>query len=191
MCRLDTPFPDPREGGAQCGEGEWDGAMVWGSPFANVTIGDTTVITAVKAFGLLGHGTARAAGIGRVSTYYDGSNVSTQLEYGLIDGKRYGTPLSGFPATVSSSASPMAAPLDLHAFPSPTPGPITLTLDLATPQPVELAAFDALGRRVWHTKLVASDRQRVEVDASAWAPGLYVVRALAGDARETVTVVRR
>ena len=55
-----------------------------------------------------------------------------------------------------------------------------------------LAAFDALGRRVWADELArGTGRQRVEINASAWAPGLYIVRAVAGDVSSIATVVRR
>ncbi|GAB5537562.1 MAG: hypothetical protein Rubg2KO_38110 [Rubricoccaceae bacterium] len=93
---------------------------------------------------------------------------------------------------VASDASPTLTALTLRAFPSPTAGPVTLALDFPDPQPVELAAFDALGRRVWNDELASGTGcQRVEIDASAWAPGLYIVRAVAGDASSTATVVRR
>jgi len=93
---------------------------------------------------------------------------------------------------IDAAASPTTPTLTLQAFPSPTTGPFVLTLDLPDPQPVELVAFDALGRRVWHHELArTSGRQRVEIDASTWAPGLYIVRAVAGDVSSTATVVRR
>ena len=112
---------------------------------------------------------------------------SSWLTYARIDGQEYGQPVP-----VASPASPTTAPLTLTAFPSPTRGPLTLALDNPAPGPVELAAFDALGRRVWHTERAGtSGRQRVEIDASAWAPGLYIIRALTRDASATTTVVRR
>ncbi|MEO0558489.1 MAG: hypothetical protein AAF170_09925 [Bacteroidota bacterium] len=188
-CRFDTPFPNPKDGYRFCTglEGE---AMVFGSPSEQISIGDTVITVAAKAFDILGHGTMRAAGIGRVSTWYDGSLIETRLEYALINGRVYGTPLPGFPAVVSSSASPTPHALTLRAFPSPSAGPITLLLASPYPQSVELAAFDALGRRVWHRELMAG-HERIQIDASPWAPGLYLVRAVAGDASATATVVRR
>ena len=98
----------------------------------------------------------------------------------------------GEPAPVSSFASPPARALAVRAFPNPSVGPIMVALDVPTTGTIELATFDALGRRIWHRELAMSTaRQRVEIDASAWAPGLYVVRALAGDASATTTFVRR
>lgn len=93
---------------------------------------------------------------------------------------------------VVAEDSPELTALSLHAFPTPTPGPLALTLDVPTPGAVTFEAFDALGRRVWHRETaLGAGRQRLDVDASAWAPGLYIVRVTAGDATATARVVRR
>jgi len=98
-------------------------------------------------------------------------------------GARYG---------VASEAAPEAARLGLAVGPNPTAGPLALALDVPVPGAVTVEAFDALGRRVWHqTVALGTGRQRLDVDARAWAPGLYVVRATAGDATASASVVRR
>ncbi|GAB5537559.1 MAG: hypothetical protein Rubg2KO_38080 [Rubricoccaceae bacterium] len=192
-CRLDAPFPGPGSDSEPCVDSDFGGeASVYGSPEETLTIGGTPLTTAVKTYVNLGGGATFAAGVGLVSRAGDGSLNERVLEYAVIDGQSIGNPLPDLPALVAAPASPTTAALSLAAFPSPTAGPITLALDLPDPQPVALAAFDALGRRVWHDELArGADRQRVEIDASAWAPGLYLVRAVAGDASSTVTVVRR
>ena len=93
---------------------------------------------------------------------------------------------------VASEAAPGASVFALAAAPNPTAGPLSLSLTLPEAQTVRLEAFDALGRRVWHLEApLGAGPQRVAVDASAWAPGLYVVRATAGRASAATRVVRR
>ncbi len=85
-----------------------------------------------------------------------------------------------------------AAVLTLRATPNPTAGALVLTLTLSEAKTVAVEAFDALGRRVWQQNAVlTAGSQTVAVDASAWAPGVYVVRATAGRASATARVVRR
>jgi len=191
-CAYDAPFPGP-SGTAPClTDGEWTGLVVYGSYEVTFHIGDSVRVGPLKSFDSLGGWASVAADIGIVSSGGDGSVVSTELEYAVVGGRTYGAPIEGLPVPVSSIPNPTAPTLALHAFPSPTAGPLTVTLDLPEPEPVELAVFDAVGRRVWHHELVRSTgRQRVEIDVSAWAPGLYLVRATTGDASSTVTVVRR
>ena len=93
---------------------------------------------------------------------------------------------------VAANGEPESTPLAVTAFPSPTAGPLALAVDVPMTGAVTLEAFDALGRRVWrHEVALGVGRQRVEVDAGEWAPGLYVVRAASGGEAATATVVRR
>ena len=66
-----------------------------------------------------------------------------------------------------------------------------MTLRQRQPCAVRLEVFDALGRRVLSREVAASPEARVEIDASAWAPGVYVLRAASGDTVATARVVRR
>ena len=54
---------------------------------------------------------------------------------------------------------------------------------------VTLEAFDVRGRQVWAREVLG--QQPVSVDASGWAPGLYLVRARTGTEDVTTTIVRR
>ncbi|WP_412067116.1 hypothetical protein [Rubrivirga sp. IMCC43871] len=93
---------------------------------------------------------------------------------------------------VADEAKPTATALAVAIAPNPTAGPLALALDLPEAGAVTVEAFDALGRRVWrHEAALSAGRQRLGVDAGRWAPGLYVVRARAGEATATATVVRR
>ena len=98
----------------------------------------------------------------------------------------------GQPLPTDGEAVPEARPFGLGVAPTPTAGPLALVVDVPTAGIVALDAFDALGRRVWrHEAPLGAGRQRVEVDASGWASGVYVVRATVGGERVTATAVRR
>ena len=93
---------------------------------------------------------------------------------------------------VVSEAAPGASAFALTAAPNPSAGPLSLSLTLPEAQTVRLEAFDALGRRVWRLEApLGAGPQSVSVDASAWAPGLYVVRATGPGASAAARVVRR
>ena len=112
---------------------------------------------------------------------------SFTLRYARIDGVVFGSPV-----VAGEPGAPEASALALGVSPNPTVGPVALALTLPEPRTVTLEAFDALGRRVWrHEAALGAGAQSVAVDASAWAPGVYVVRATAGRASGTARVVRR
>lgn len=94
-------------------------------------------------------------------------------------------------ATAADDAPPASALLPLS--PNPTASEATVRFQLAVPADVELAVFDALGRRVrvleagpWGAGL-----HEVPLDTSALAPGVYLVTLRHGDTVESRTLVRR
>ncbi|MEM6648528.1 MAG: T9SS type A sorting domain-containing protein, partial [Bacteroidota bacterium] len=75
---------------------------------------------------------------------------------------------------------------ELHpAYPNPMRDRTTLPFSLSTPQHVQMQVFDVLGRTVatvaegWH----GAGAHTVRWDASATAPGTYLVRLTATDGR--------
>ncbi|MEO0558776.1 MAG: T9SS type A sorting domain-containing protein, partial [Bacteroidota bacterium] len=99
------------------------------------------------------------------------------------------------PPPVSEEASPQAGALRLGTpYPNPTTRSLTVPYTLVRPSAVELAVYDVLGRRV--VELVSTRQPEgshtTTLDASALAPGVYVIRLRAGDETRTtrVTVVR-
>jgi hypothetical protein len=64
-------------------------------------------------------------------------------------------------------------------FPNPTAGQATLRLHLAAPQPVRVAAYDALGREVAVLRdgVLPAGAHPLVLDARALPRGVYVVRA--------------
>ena len=129
-----------------------------------------------------------AAGVGLVSRQEWYSPFT--LRYARVGGRV----VFGAPVVITADepgASPETA-LSLAASPNPTAGVLRLALNLPEAQTVTAEAFDALGRRVWTARLaLGAGPKTIPVDARAWAPGVYVVRAVAGEARATVRVVRR
>jgi hypothetical protein len=91
--------------------------------------------------------------------------------------------LQNQPVAAEPGAPPSDAALALYP-PSPNPmtGAATLRYDLPTAGRVRLAVYDALGREV--AVLVDGDRpagaHEAALNASALAPGTYVVRLAAG-----------
>ena len=126
-----------------------------------------------------------AAGIGPLEQTFFGSGQS-RFSYARVRGVEYGR------HPVADEGNPTDASFSLAASPNPTSGALHLALTLPEAQTVTAEAFDALGRRVWRARLaLGAGPQTIPVDARAWAPGVYVVRAVAGEARATVRVVRR
>jgi len=99
------------------------------------------------------------------------------------------------PFEVSDEEGPQSDALSLAAaYPNPSASTVHIPYTVASPSVVELAVLDVLGRRV---SMLVNTRQpegahTVELDASALAPGVYVVRLRAGEeTRSTrITVVR-
>ena len=95
---------------------------------------------------------------------------------------------------VSSENSASDAELVLSANPNPSSRALTLSFKLDAPSAVRASVVDALGRTVATVVDVrlGAGTHATSVDASAWAPGVYVVRLSAGDAvaTRTVTIAR-
>jgi photosystem II stability/assembly factor-like uncharacterized protein len=75
-------------------------------------------------------------------------------------------------------------------FPNPAPvgRPVTLALEREQPGPVSVSVYDALGRRVGVAAYdLAAGVHRLALDLPGLAPGLYLVRVVAG---EEVTTAR-
>ncbi len=190
-CRLDLPIP---AGGASvpCGTAPDPSYSVF--PGTAVTIGADVVVRSVRSQTWLYFTTRFAADIGIIGIA--GCEISCtdqRLEYARVGSMTFGEPIPGLPAFVAGEAGAApAAALALLAAPNPTDGALRLALTLPAAQTVRLEAFDALGRRMWQqSAALGSGAQSVPVDASAWAPGLYLVRASAGSASASARVVRR
>ena len=98
-------------------------------------------------------------------------------------------------AAVTDEANPEAAAATLTVAPNPSQGQTALTLQLGEPSPVRLSVFDVRGRelQVLLDESIGTDRQRVDLDTSTLAPGVYLVRLVVdGQApiSQMLTVVR-
>ena len=180
-----------------------DGDLEWYTPFVwprQIEISDGTtaeVMSKQFAYAGIADGVATPvylAGVGfyEMEGYWGTVRPYHRLTYAAVR-QPDGTVLEiGTRYDVASDAEPRASSLSVFPFPNPTAGQLALSLDVPTATVVSLEAFDALGRRVWrHDAPLGAGRQRVEVDAGGWTPGLYVVRAMSEGETATATVVRR
>lgn len=185
-CRLDAPF------GTSCTPlvGTLTG-YVSGSAVERVSIGTSAVTTAVKSIGTMGGLCHLAAGIGVLYCSGEQARGDPYLVYARVGGMEYGQRIAGLP--VAGEDDPTGATFALAASPNPASGALRLAVTLPEAQTVQVEAFDALGRRVWHQAVaLAVGSQTVAADASTWPPGVYVVRVRtrAGMASVRVVVAR-
>ncbi|HYE96044.1 MAG TPA: T9SS type A sorting domain-containing protein, partial [Rubricoccaceae bacterium] len=100
----------------------------------------------------------------------------------------------GSPPTTSTEPEVPASPLTLSVSPNPARGAATVTLTLTRPSPVEVAVYDALGRRVapLHDGPLAAGPHAFTVRRAALPPGVYFVRARGegASASRPLTVLR-
>ncbi len=96
-------------------------------------------------------------------------------------------------ASVNEEADPFAS-FDLRVAPNPIIGRAVVTVEMTEAQAVQLGIYDVLGRRVAALvdKRLMPGTHEVAVDASAFAPGVYLVRFVAEGERAArrVTVAR-
>jgi len=96
--------------------------------------------------------------------------------------------------TASEGAPPSDGLRLTLASANPASGPVRLSLTVAEAGPAEVAAYDALGRRVavLHEGPMAAGTHPLTLDASGLPAGVYVVRARVGDVQvaQRVTVLR-
>lgn len=89
------------------------------------------------------------------------------------------------PPVASEPPPPDGAALALAAWPNPSgAGPVAVRLSLASPAAsARVWVVDALGREVavLHDGSAPAGPLVLSADATGWAPGVYVVRATAGD----------
>jgi hypothetical protein len=153
-----------------------------------VMVGDDAVPTSLKYFDdnsreVLGW---YAADVGLVGVLMRTGQVT--LEYARVGGVVYGAPVP-----VAAAPAPGApSALRLGASPNPAGRTVTLALELTAPGLVSVEVFDAVGRRVHReARALLGGTSTLMLDASAWAPGTYVVRATADGASVAARVVRR
>lgn len=135
------------------------------------------------------------AGIGQVAleATYSETDVGTPVRRDTIRATLVGAEVGGVVygdiAPVATSDSPGPSALALRAGPNPARGAVTVWV-LAARSAVDLALYDALGRRVQHLGTVSPGP--VRVDVSGLPAGLYTIRATAtGAAAHTRVVVAR
>ncbi len=93
---------------------------------------------------------------------------------------------------VAAEASPETnGGLSLSLAPNPSSGPVTVGYALRAPGAVRVSVVDALGREVAVVAegARAAGAHAARIDAQRLPAGVYAVRLVAGDRRETVRLV--
>lgn len=114
-----------------------------------------------------------------------GRNPSGQTEAWRVSGLQVGA--------VSNEKSMDASALTLDSYPNPARDLVRFSIALPEPQTIALEVYDVLGRRVATVRRLAEGGEStIELSASSWPPGTYLVRLQAGEhrIRRTLTVVR-
>ena len=96
------------------------------------------------------------------------------------------------PLAVAGEAAPSAGDaIGVTVSPNPSSGRVTVGVTLPPSTDVRVEVFDAVGRRVavLHEG-AARGTLSLDVDTSAWAPGVYAVRATGGDAAGAIGTAR-
>jgi photosystem II stability/assembly factor-like uncharacterized protein len=144
-----------------------------------------------------GRGTVSETGDGgdtwAATTELDG-NVNRFEFFGDTLGYAMGTQIYRLQRRSTSAAEPTAppAPADLLSVtPNPSDGAVSVAYRLSTPGPVDVAVYDALGRRL---ATLASGPQAAGLHRAAWngagPGGVYFVRLTAGSFVEALPFVR-
>ena len=88
----------------------------------------------------------------------------------LIEEQRVGAAIAEIPASIEEAYEARM----LHAWPNPSDGAVSLSLD--HPGPWTINCFDALGREVLAIRVLGSADSLVPLDLADLAPGRYVLR---------------
>lgn len=114
-------------------------------------------------------------------TNYNSGPLGALLDLGVV------------PVDSESGATPVAGLTVSEPRPNPTGDLLRVQVETDTPSRVRAEVYDVLGRRVASSfDAVVAESAEIEVDASALAPGLYILRVIGAQAAETrrFTVVR-
>ncbi len=124
----------------------------------------------------------------------DGSKVEVvavgEREHSALAGLFF---VPGNPVSVDPSSKPHR--VTLNVYPNPSNGHTTIGFVIDASGDVQMELFDILGRRVarLHDGMITAGEHRLAYDASALAPGLYILRAVLPNGESTtrqLTVVR-
>ena len=118
----------------------------------------------------------------------------------LVAANHAGAYLVATPVPTAGEGAPLASGVRLHVAPNPTRGALVVEIESGSPEALDVAVYDVLGRRV---RTLATGLRVAGEEALAWdgrseggaplAPGVYVVRvrsASGAAATERVTILR-
>ncbi|MCK6694173.1 MAG: T9SS type A sorting domain-containing protein [Thermoanaerobaculia bacterium] len=133
--------------------------------------------------------TAPAAGTGPVTFYAAGNAVNRN---GSTSGD--GTAATTLKLTEQSatSAPDLAdAPVQIKVWPNPVGQMARLEMNAVQAGQYRFRVVDVSGKAVWqHAQRLGQGTTLLEVPAADWAPGMYLLEAVSGSARQVVKLVR-
>ncbi|MEM9998764.1 MAG: T9SS type A sorting domain-containing protein [Bacteroidota bacterium] len=119
--------------------------------------------------------------IGLVSFAGDASSGQS-ITYARIADVEYGTATLADLTSVSTEDDATPRALTLSAYPNPLVQTASLQVALPVATTMTLEAFDLLGRRLQTQSATrAAGDHTLVLDATAWAPGTYIVRLQTAD----------
>ena len=198
-CPLDEPVNVDPDDVMLCNEAAGRAAFRVAGPLVQ-DVGPEIPTDAYKAFAYLGLADGVGTdffvpGIGPVPNedpFGGGGSSYAILRYARVTQPDGSTRTFGAPLPVAGDAAPAPSTLAVTASPTPTAGALRLRVTVPMAGALTVEAFDALGRRVHHeVREAAAGPLALNLDASRWAPGVYVVRVRAADGVATARVVRR
>ena len=198
-CPLDEPMNAELGGDVVlCNAGEGRAAFLFSGPLAQAG-GPQIQTETYKTFEYVGLADGNSVthyvpGVGPVPEdrpFGGGGSGYARLAYARVLQADGSTRTVGAPLPVAGDAAAPSAALALSASPNPTAGALRLSVTVPSAGALTVEAFDALGRRVYHAERQVAGDAEIAVDASAWAPGVYLVRARTADGVAAARVVRR
>lgn len=133
--------------------------------------------------------TAPAAGTGPV-TFYAAGNAVNRNGSTSGDGAAAKT-LKLTEQSVTPAPDLADAPVQMKVWPNPVSDIARVEINTAQAGQYQFRVVDISGKTVWQqTQRLSQGATRLEIPAAVWAPGMYCLEAVSGDARQVIKLVR-
>lgn len=133
--------------------------------------------------------TAPAAGTGPVTFYAAGNAVNRN---GSTSGDGAAAKTLKLTEQSATPAPDLAdAPVQMKVWPNPVSDIARVEINTAQAGQYQFRVVDISGKTVWQqTQRLSQGATRLEIPAAVWAPGMYCLEAVSGDARQVIKLVR-
>ncbi len=133
--------------------------------------------------------TAPAAGTGPITFYAAGNAVNRN---GSTSGDGAAAKTLKLTEQSATSAPDLAgASVQMKVWPNPVSDIARVEINTAQAGQYQFRVVDISGKTVWQqTQRLGQGASRLEIPATAWAPGMYWLEAVSGGARQVIKLVR-